>query len=45
MTHETDTLKLVNYGCAALEQQPQATDAEEESVDTEKVQTVPEEHK
>lgn len=45
MTHYTDTIKLFNYGFAYLEQQTQETEAEEESVDTEKVQTVPEEQK
>ena len=45
MTHYTDTIKLFNYGFAYLEQQTQEIEAEEESVDTEKVQTVPEEQK
>ena len=45
MTHYTDTIKLFNYGFAYLEQQTQETEAEEESVDTEKVKTVPEEQK
>ena len=42
MTHYADTIKLFNYGFAYLEQQTQEIEAEEESVDTEKVQTVSE---